>query len=525
MKQVVIVGGGITGLATAHALEKASGRCAVRLLEAGPHLGGNIVTLRHNGFIIDGGPDSWVATKPHATRLAKAVGLGDELIGTRPDTRKVYIVWQRKLHAMPEGLVLGIPTEWRPFAATELLGVDAKLRAGLDLFVPPKKLEGDDDESIGGFVARRLGSDIAERIVNPLLGGIFAGDADMLSVRACAPQLVEAEKKYGSLIRAMRALKEERRQKAAAAVADAEASTFLSLKRGVGDLVLNVAHRLRDAEVSTACPVTRVTRLPAGSDAVWAVEAGGETIHADHVALTVPAYAASRMIEDADPTLASMLGAFDYVSTATVFLAYRKFDVRHPLDAVGFLVPRAENRPILACTFVSSKWDHRAPSGQVLLRLFFGGAGNEHVLRHDDDALVRVACEQLRDLLEIERPPVFARVFRFRRASPQPYVGHLARMDRVLARADSHPGLYVGGNGYVGTGIPDAVKQGEAIAARIIASLPPVSRSSSASSLPLASPSSRPTPPMPSAPSSSPSSPSASSSPAPPASAPSSSRD
>jgi oxygen-dependent protoporphyrinogen oxidase len=471
VKNVVIIGGGITGLATAHALEKASGRCAVRLLEAGPQLGGNLVTIRHNGFIIDGGPDSWVATKPHATRLAKEVGLGDELIGTRPDTRKVYIVWQRKLHPMPEGLVLGIPTEWRPFAETSLLGFDAKLRAGLDVLVPRKVLEGDADESIGAFVSRRLGSEITERIVGPLLGGIFAGDADSLSVRACVPQLVEAEAKYGSLIRAMRALKKERKEKGA--TGDGESSTFVSLKRGVGDLVLNVAHRLKDAEVTTSCPVSRIARLPRGDvRGAWAVETHGGTLYADHVALTLPAHAAARIVADADPTLAGMLREVEYVSTATVFLAYRKFDVRHPLDAVGFLVPRAENRPIIACTFVSSKWDHRAPSGQVLLRLFIGGAGNEHLLERGDEELAQIAREQVLDLLGIERPPAFHRVFRFDRASPQPHVGHLARMQRVHARTAESPGLYVGGNGYVGTGIPDAIKQGEDIAAKIIAALP-----------------------------------------------------
>lgn len=468
MKRVVIVGGGITGLAAAHALEKASEPCSVRLIEASDHLGGNLVTLNHNGFTIDGGPDSWVAMKPHATRLAREVGLGDELIGTRPDTRKVYIVWQRRLHALPEGLVLGVPTEWRPFAETELLGLDAKLRAMLEPVIPKKDLTGPNDESIGAFVSRRLGADIAERIAGPLLGGIFAGDPDSLSIRACVPQFVEAEAKYGSLVRAMRALREKRREQAA--TGESEASTFVSLKRGVGDLVTHVAHRLRDAEVSTSCPAKRIQPLPEGdARGRYAVETARETFYADDVALTLPGHAASRLVTELDPELSVMLGDIAYVSTATVFLAYRKYDVRHPLDAVGFLVPRAENRPILACTFVSSKWDHRAPSGQVLLRLFVGGAGNEHHLARDDGELVQIAREQVLDLLGIDRPPVFSKVFRFRRASPQPHVGHLGRMDRLLARVAEHPGLHVGGNGFVGTGIPDSVKQGEEIAARIAA--------------------------------------------------------
>jgi oxygen-dependent protoporphyrinogen oxidase len=467
MKRVVIVGGGITGLATAHALEKGKEPCAVHVIEAAPRLGGNLVTVNYSGFTIDGGPDSWVATKPHATRLAKDVGLGDELIGTRPDTRKVYIVWQKKLHAMPEGLVLGIPTEWKPFAATELFGLDTKLRALLEPLVPRKRMEGDDDESIASFVTRRLGADICDRIAGPLLGGIFAGDPESLSVRACVPQLVEAEAKYGSLVLAMRALRASRKEGAGGG--EVEASTFLSLKRGMGDLVTWVAHRLRDAEISTDCAAKTLALLPTGDErGRWAVETtDGGTHYADDVALTVPAHASARIVSDVDPTLSAMLGDVGYVSTATVFLAYRKYDIRHPLDAVGFLVPRAENRPILACTFVSSKWDHRAPSGQALLRVFIGGAGAEHHLARDDEGLTRLAREQLRDLMGIERAPVFAKVFRFRRASPQPTVGHLGRMRRLMERVATWPGLHVGGNGLFGTGIPDSIKQGEDIAARI----------------------------------------------------------
>lgn len=468
MKRVVIVGGGITGLAAAHALEKSEELCDVQLLEAGPRLGGNIVTLNHAAFIIDGGPDSWVATKPHATRLAKEVGLGDELIGTKPDTRKVFIVWQRKLYPMPEGLVLGIPTEWKPFAASELFGWDTKLRCLLEPLVPRKKLTGTEDESIASFITRRLGHDITERVAGPLLGGIFAGDAESLSVRACVPQLVEAEEKYGSLMVAMKALREKRKE--ATGTSEGEASTFISLKRGMGDLVTTVAHLLHDnTDVATSRPATRVARLERGDPrGRWAVETAHHgTQFADHVALTVPTRAASKLVRELDPKLAAMLDEVKYVSTATVFLAFRKYDVRHPLDGVGFLVPKAENRPILACTFVSSKWDHRAPSGQVLLRCFIGGAGAEHYLERDDAALVRLAREQILDLLGIERPPVFSKVFRFTGASPQPTVGHLGRMEKIAQRLARHDGLYVGGNGYVGTGIPDAIKQGEEIAMRI----------------------------------------------------------
>jgi oxygen-dependent protoporphyrinogen oxidase len=466
MKRVVIVGGGITGLAAAHALEKGHERAEVTIVDGASQLGGNIRTIRNNGFIIDEGPDSWVAAKPHAARLARDVGLGDELIGTRADTRRVYIVWQRKLHPMPEGLILGVPTAIKPFIESDLIGWDAKLRAALEPLVVARRWKDDDDESIASFVTRRLGPDINERLAGPLLGGIFAGDPAALSVRACVPQLVEAEREHGSLIKAMRALREKRRSQAAAG--EGEGSAFLSLKRGAGDLVVNVAHKLRDAEVFTSRPATKLARLPEGDPrGRWAVETHDGTLLADDVVLAVPGRVASPLLSDVDRELAEMCGAIEYASAATVFLAYRRADVRHPLDAHGFLVPRSENRPILACTFVSSKWDHRAPAGQVLLRVFVGGAGNEHALEHDDDELVRIARAELLDLLGIDRAPGFSWVFRFDRSSPQPYVGHIARMQRLLARAATHPGLHIGGNGYIGTGIPDAIRQGEEIAARI----------------------------------------------------------
>lgn len=466
MKRVVIIGGGITGLAAAHALERGRERCEVQLVEAGPHLGGNIRTIRHNGFIIDAGPESWVAAKPHAARLARAVGLGDELIGTRPDARRVYIVWQRKLHPVPEGLVSGVPTEVRPLVESELLGWDAKMRAGLDLVVPPRRWRDDDDESIDSFVSRRLGDDVAERIAGPLLGGIFAGDPASLSVRACAPQLVAAEREHGSLIAAMRAQRAERRARASSGEIDA--SAFLSLKRGLGDLVLNVAHKLRDAELFTSRAARTIDRLVEGDRrGRWVVETSAGPLYADEVVLAVPSHAAAPLVRELDPELSLMCEATDYASAATVFLAYRKFDVRHPLDAVGFLVPRAENRPILACSFVSSKWDHRAPAGQALLRVIIGGANGEESVQRDDAELARVARGQLRDLLGVDRPPMFTRVFRFLRSSPQPYVGHLVRVRRLLARVATHRGLHVGGNGYLGTGISDAIRQGEEIAARI----------------------------------------------------------
>ena len=466
MKRVVIVGGGITGLAAAHALEKAAERCEVSLLEAAPQLGGNLQTIRHNGFIIDAGPDAWLAARTPATRLAKEIGLGDEIIETRPDSRRVYVVWERKLHALPEALTGFAATELRPLLVSELLGWDAKIRAGLDVVVPARRWKDDDDESVAAFVARRLGAEVVERVADPVLGAIYAGDVDALSIRAAAPQLVAAEKEHGTRVRARAALRAKRRDEPP--LGDG-GSTFLSLKRGVGDLVLNLAHKLRDAEVFTRRAARALEPLPPGdARGRWLVATDDGPIHADDVALVVPANEAANLVAGFDPELFDMCAAIEFASTATIFLAYRKYDVRHPLDASGFLVPRSENRPIRSCGFVSSKWDHRAPAGQVLLRILAGGSGGASaILENDDDELVRIARTQVFDLLGIDRAPMFSKVFRFPRGNPQPHVGHVRHVRKLLARAHSHPGLHLGGSGYLAFGISEAIRLGEEIAARI----------------------------------------------------------
>lgn len=465
--RVLVVGGGITGLALAHALETqlASVPSEVLLFEGGPRLGGNIHTFRHAGFVADAGPDSWVSTKPQATALAKEIGLEDDLIGTIPDNRRVYIAWGGKLHALPEGLVLGVPTEISPMLGTELFTWDSKLRMGLDLLVPPRTFGPSDDESIAAFVGRRLGDDVADRLVGPLLSGIFAGDAQDLSIRATFPQLVEAEQKHGSLIRAMRAQKAARKGGSSGAAAG---SMFVSLVRGMGDFVTTLAHRLKDALVLTETPVSAIERLPDGDPrGRFVVETAAGPRFADAVVGTTPTHLFAPLVRELDPALADAFGEIQYVSTATVFLGFKKRDVAHPLDASGFIVPRSLGRPMLASTWVSSKWEHRAPSGHALLRVFFGGANAAGVLGRDDDELTRLAVAELGAFLDLRGAPVFSKVFRFDRKSPQPLVGHLRRVATIKAGLARHPGLYYCGNGFEGTGIPDCIKQAEAAAASL----------------------------------------------------------
>jgi oxygen-dependent protoporphyrinogen oxidase len=485
-KRIVIVGGGITGLSAAYAAvarARELGRTvAVTVLEESPRFGGNLRTERADGFLLDAGPDSWVVTKPQATALARELGLEHALIGTNPATRRYYIAWGNRLHAVPEGLVLGVPTRVGPLVRTSLFSWAGKARMAFEPLVPARRFEGDADESIAEFAARRLGHEAAERLVAPLLGGISAGDASDISVRAAFPQLVTMEQSRGSLVLGMLAARRERtrgqrsigaangsapraaREGAGGSHDIARGGAFVSLRGGVGELVSALVDALRSRGVLLRpdAPVEAMTRAEGGAG--WTLDvARGERLVADAVLLAIPAGAAARVLSAAaDGELRAGLDSIAYGSTATVFLGYARRDVAHSLDGVGFVVPRAMGRPILAGTWVSSKWEDRAPEGSVLLRVFVGGPQGEPLAAEGDDALERVARSELLSLMGLDAEPSLVRVFRFPRASAQMRVGHLARMRSLHERLERvAPGVRIAGGGYDGVGIPDCIRQGQ----------------------------------------------------------------
>ena len=460
-KRIVIIGGGITGLAAAHAATKRAteiGRpIEVTVLERLPRFGGNVVTERADGFLLDGGPDSWVTSKPHATALARELGLESALIGTNEANRSYYVAWGDRLCPVPEGLVLGVPTRLVPLARSRLFSWRGKARMALEPFIRARPLEGDADESIAEFVERRLGREATERLVAPLLGGISAGDASEISIRATFPQLVAMERDHGSLVRGMWAVARLRKPLSGGS---AESSAFLSLEGGVGELVRALVERLRAAGVILR---TSTAARALARDERWTVHLEtGERLGADAVLLAVPAHVAKSLVGGIHTSLASAFASIAHGSTATVFLAYRKVDVAHPLDGVGFVVPSSLGRPILAGTWVSSKWRGRAPEGHVLLRVFFGGPRGERVLARSDDALAELARDELRAIMALAAEPLWSRVFRFEATRAQMRVGHLVTM-RLLREelARGLPGVWVAGDGYDGAGIPDCVRQGQ----------------------------------------------------------------
>ncbi len=394
--RLVVVGAGISGLASAHrAVERAreQGRpLELTVLEGADRVGGTIQTEQRDGFLVEGGPDSFLSEKPWALALCQRIGLEERLIRTDDRFRRTFVVWGGRLHPLPEGFQLLAPTRLAPLLASRLFSWPGKLRMACDLVLPRG---GDPDESLGAFVRRRLGREALERVAQPLVAGIYTADPDELSLSATMPRFLEMERRERSVILALwRAARKAPAQHAG--TSGARWSLFVTPARGMDELVQALAARLPAGAVRLKERVTAVAR----EDGRWRIAtAGGVAYEADALVLAPEAHQAARMLRYVDPALTHLLEGIPHASSATVSLAYRRADVRHPLDGFGFVVPHVERRPIIACTFSSVKYSGRAPEGHVLLRVFLGGALNEGVLQGDDATLVRTAREQIGPLL------------------------------------------------------------------------------------------------------------------------------
>jgi oxygen-dependent protoporphyrinogen oxidase len=459
--RVVVVGGGLSGLAAAHAVIRASNRegRAVRLmlLEASDRLGGNILTVRRDGFTIEAGADSFVVTRPHALQLCEELGLGPRLIETRLENRRVYVVRKGRLLPMPEGLVLGVPTRIRPFLRSPLMSMRGKLRALRETAKTRIETEGG-DISVGDFLQRRFGREMVDVILEPLLGGIYAGDAFRLSLRSTFPEWFSLSGRGLSLLRSARA------ERKAQPVQAAPRSPFRSLVSGMGELVDTLADRIGKGAIRLG---TRVQKIERANGGFRVALADGE-IEADRVIVALPARAASSILASCDAPLSRELSSIEYVSTATVCFAYERKQIGHPLDAAGFLVPKSEGRKITAGTFISSKWPGRAPEGYALVRAFVGGARDEATASLPEEDLTQLVRAELETLLGISGAPLFSQVFRYIGASPQPLVGHTDRVAHIQARLQQVLGLHVIGNAYDGVGIPDCIRLAERAAAEVV---------------------------------------------------------
>jgi len=462
-KRVVVIGGGISGLSLAYALRQAGPDPEVVLLEARDTWGGVIRTVVDDGFVVEGGPDSVLAFKPAAVRLWRQLGLGDVILGTDPRYKGAFVYAKGALHPLPEGLTLMIPSRLGPLFRTRLLSWKGKLRAGLDL-IPRRLAPPNGDISVADFIAGHLGWEVLAYIVEPLFAGIYAGDARRLSVAATYPQLLEVERRYGSLLWGLLAMRRAR-QKAARGQKPSAAGTraaFVTLRQGLRQGVDALVARLRQQGVNlhARTPAQRVERTAQG----WRVHTPAGPLEADAVVLALPAWQAARLLEPLDADLAAALAAIPYASTATVSLAYRAADVDHPMPGYGFVVPRVEARPLLAGTWTTRKFPHRSPEGFVLMRLFLGRAGDDAIARATEDEILAVARQQLADIMGLRVEPVRAWVFRWRGVLPQYEVGHRQRVAAIQQRLAAHAGLHLLSNAWDGVGIPDRIAAGERLA-------------------------------------------------------------
>ena len=468
MKHLVIIGGGIAGLSAAYYLEqktRAAGQATLlTVLEAAPGWGGKITTDRQDGFVIEGGPDTFLATKPWGVALCRELGLEERLHGTNPEKKHTYVLHQGRLEPLPDGLTMMIPTRFGPMIRTNLLSWPEKARMGLDFFMPPQPLNG--DESLGSFVSRRLGRPAYERLIEPLMSGIYAGDGDQLSLKSTFPYLRDLELQHGGLVKGALATRRKMARKGKSA--PGSRSAFLTPTTGLAEIVEALVTRLQASGVDLRA-ATRVDRLSRLQDHYRVELESGELLQADGVILATPAYSAGELLAELDASLAQDLQAIPYASTATVSLAYREDDLPRSLDGYGYVIPRREGRKALACTWTSTKFPHRAPQGYALLRVFVGRAGQEDDLPQDEQSLLALAREELRLTLGIQAEPLLSRVFYWDRAMPQYNLGHPERMARIDTALERLPGLALAGNGYRGIGIPDCIHSGEQAADRLLA--------------------------------------------------------
>ncbi len=455
MKKIIVIGGGIAGLAAAYRIQKEISEGAqleCTLLEGGDHFGGKIATERSEGFIIERGPDSFISQKPAAIQLCQQLGIGDHLVSTNPETPNTYVYTGGKLVTMPDGLSLMIPTKFLPFALTPLFSLSGKIRMAFDLLIPKKADES--DESLASFVRRRMGEEALRKMAEPMLAGIYASDPETMSIGSTFPMFVETERKYRSLILGMLARKKAMLLNAGKRP-KSNFSLFMTLKNGLGEMVDAVIERSPDIQFESGARVESI----AGEAGDWSIrlEGGGEH-KAEALILATPGHITARLLQSVAPKAAELLKQIKYVSTATVTIAYKKEGFSHALDGFGFVVPKSEGRSILACTWTSSKFPHRTPEGYVMLRCYLGGALQENIAETDEETMATLVKQDLREIMGIHEEPVFCKVFHNRKSNVQYQVNHSERIDAIMQELEE--GLFLTGSAYRGIGIPDCIQNG-----------------------------------------------------------------
>lgn len=456
-RKVVIIGGGITGLAAAYFLEQANDLDIV-LIEGSEPLGGKIRTLREDGFVVEAGPDSFITVKPWGIELVRKTGLDKQLISAK--SSMYYVLIDGTLRRIPEGFISMVPTQVFEFFKSDLFSPKGKLRLGLEPLIPAKRDR--EDESIEHFITRRMGREVSERFAEPLFCGIYASTADRLSLLATFPQFREMELKYGSVTKGvLRQLKDRREH---------IGSMFASLKDGMQSMVEGIVSQLSRTQILKNQTVKTLSR----QDSLYPYKVqleNGDDVETHFVILTVPAYAAAQIIKDLDKETSRILKSIRYVSTAVVTLAFKKNDVGHTMNGTGFVIPRTEKKRMTACTWSSSKWEGRAPNSFTLMRCFFGRLGDEDILKLDDEALINAAHQELQEVMHLKSKAAKHWVCRWDKALPQYFVGHLDKLDALERSLKKWPGVFLAGAAYRGVGLPDCIKQAKDVVDQLLQKL------------------------------------------------------
>lgn len=452
-KNIVVVGGGITGLTAAYYLQKEIKEkklpYEVKLVEASNRLGGKIKTMKQDGFTIEQGPDSLLARKQPAVKLVEELDLQDQVI--RNATGQSYILVKNKLHKMPKGTFMGIPKNVRPLLSSSLISGKGKRRALIDLILPRGK--GTGDQSLGAFFRRRFGNELLVNQIDPLLSGIHSGDIDEMSLKATYPVFYELEQEYGSVMKGLKKTK----PKPAKKKENNSTGAFFSFENGLETLIDSLAEKLDKGTVTVNNPVDHVEKKDHGYHLLLS---NGDVEKADAVIMATPHFTVPGMFSQYDffKTLQDMPAT----STANVVLAFDQSAIKKDIDGTGFLVSRSSNYRITACTWTHKKWPTTTPDGKILLRCYVGRPNDQSIVDTSDAELTEIVLKDLKKTMKITSDPEFSVITRWKNARPQYTVGHLERITAVRNQTrKSLPGMFLTGSSYDGVGIPDCIDQGE----------------------------------------------------------------
>jgi protoporphyrinogen/coproporphyrinogen III oxidase len=472
MRRIAIVGGGIAGLTAAYTLEQYNKQAArpldYVLIERSNHLGGKVVTENIDGFVVEAGPDCFVAEKPWIPRLASELMIEQRLLVPNESSKRSFILSGGKVHELPEGLLLLVPTKITPFLLSHLISWKGKMRMACDFVIPKKK--DPSDETLSHFVQRRLGKELLDKIATPLVAGIHSNDPETMSLQASFPRFLKMEEEYGSLLRAMLAAK----RKASSAGPKGKGAYFLSFRDGMGEISDSLVAHIDKHRVLSNKSVSRIQKSVQEKKTEYRLsfDDGQQPIDVDAVVITTVANQAARLLEDVDDSIVRLLRDIPLTSSANLSLAFKSNELGRIPGGFGLMIPAIEKRKISAFTLSSTKWNNRVPDPRYsLLRVFVGGYRNQELVLMDDKDLLKVVRDELYDLFGISAAPTMTRIHRWIEDRPQYSMGHIDRVKGIEDRLSDHGGLFLAGCSYHGIGVGDCVASGMSGATAAIAFL------------------------------------------------------